>query len=90
MFYVDLFERLATEYSNFTFCTALSAPLDEDMWTGSTGFIHEMVFAQALENHPNIGGVEFYLCGPPMMIKACSKMLADLKVPLAHISYDEF
>lgn len=90
LFYVDLFERLATEYSNFTFCTALSAPLDEDMWTGSTGFIHEMVFAQALENHPNIGGVEFYLCGPPMMIKACSKMLADLKVPLAHISYDEF
>ncbi len=49
-----------------------------------------MVFAKALENHPNIGGVEFYLCGTPMMIKACSKMLADLKVPLAHISYDEF
>jgi hypothetical protein len=25
-----------------------------------------------------------------MMIKACTKMLADLGVPPAHIAYDEF
>jgi len=25
-----------------------------------------------------------------MMIKACSKMLADLGVPAAHIAFDEF
>ena len=90
LFYTDLFENLAAKHQNFTFETALSAPLDEDAWTGHTGFIHEVVLAKALENHPNIGGVEFYLCGPPMMIKACTKMLADLGVPAAHITYDEF
>jgi MocE subfamily Rieske [2Fe-2S] domain protein len=90
LFYTDLFEDLAAKHQNFTFETALSAPLDEDAWTGHTGFIHEVVLAKALENHANIGGVEFYLCGPPMMIKACTKMLADLGVPPAHIAYDEF
>jgi Na+-transporting NADH:ubiquinone oxidoreductase subunit NqrF len=34
--------------------------------------------------------VEYYLCGPPMMIKACTKMLADLGVPPHQIAYDEF
>jgi Na+-transporting NADH:ubiquinone oxidoreductase subunit F len=33
---------------------------------------------------------EYYLCGPPMMIKACNKMLYDLVVPANHITYDEF
>jgi Na+-transporting NADH:ubiquinone oxidoreductase subunit NqrF len=90
LFYTDLFEDLAAKHQNFTFETALSSPLDEDGWTGHTGFIHEVVLANALENHANIGGVEFYLCGPPMMVKACTKMLSDLGVPPAHISYDEF
>ena len=90
LFYTDLFEQLATSHQNFSFHTALSAPLDEDKWTGDTGFIHEVVLAKALENHESIAGVEFYLCGPPMMIKACTKMLADLGVPPAHIAYDEF
>ena len=90
LFYTDLFENLAATHQNFSFHTALSSPLDEDKWTGHTGFIHEVVLAKALENHPQIAGVEFYLCGPPMMIKACTKMLADLGVPLAHIAYDEF
>jgi Na(+)-translocating NADH:ubiquinone oxidoreductase F subunit len=90
LFYTDLFQDLAAKHPNFSFETALSSPLDEDAWTGHTGFIHEVVLAKALENHANIGGVEFYLCGPPMMIKACTKMLADLGVPPAHIAYDEF
>jgi Na+-transporting NADH:ubiquinone oxidoreductase subunit NqrF len=34
--------------------------------------------------------VEFYLCGPPMMIKACTRMLADLGVPAERIAFDEF
>lgn len=32
----------------------------------------------------------YYLCGPPMMIRACSKMLADLGVCPEHIAFDEF
>jgi len=90
IFYEDYFENLAEEHANFDFHTALSEPLDEDNWTGHTGFIHEVVLTQYLENHPNPKAVEFYLCGPPMMIKACNKMLKDLGVTEEQIAYDEF
>jgi hypothetical protein len=30
------------------------------------------------------------LWGPPMMIKACTKMLSELGVPSSQIAYDEF
>jgi len=90
LFYGDYFERLACENENFTFHTALSSPLPEDNWTGHTGFSHEVVREQLLKNHPHIQAVEFYLCGPPQMIKACNQMLAGLGVLPAQIAYDEF
>ena len=90
LYYEDYFEKLAEEHGNFEFNVALSEPLDEDNWTGHTGFIHEAVLINYLEDHPNPKAIEFYLCGPPMMVKACSKMLADLGVTEEQIAYDEF
>ena len=90
IFYADYFEKLAAEHHNFDFQLALSDPLDEDNWTGHTGFIHEAVLINYLENHPNPKAVEFYLCGPPMMIKACTKMLAQLGISDEQIAFDEF
>jgi Na+-transporting NADH:ubiquinone oxidoreductase subunit NqrF len=55
-----------------------------------TGFIHEVVRENYLKSHPSIGAVEFYLCGPPIMIKACTKMLADLGVSDGQVSFDEY
>ena len=83
-------DELAAKHQNFTFETALSAPLDEDGWSGHTGFIHEVVLAKALENHPQIAGVEFYLCGPPMMNAAVFKTLLDLGVERENIMLDDF
>ena len=34
--------------------------------------------------------IEFYLCGPPMMISAVQKMLWDLGVEEDMIAYDDF
>lgn len=90
IFYDDYFQSLADSRPNFSFNLALSSPLDEDAWTGHTGFIHEVVFEQYLKKHPNPKAVEYYLCGPPMMIKACSKMLGELGIPANQIAYDEF
>jgi Na+-transporting NADH:ubiquinone oxidoreductase subunit F len=90
IFYADLFESLASEHPNFSFHLALSSPLPEDEWTGLTGFIHEVVRGQYLKNHSNPKAVEFYLCGPPMMIKACLAMLISLGVQDSQIAYDEF
>jgi MocE subfamily Rieske [2Fe-2S] domain protein len=90
IFYEDYFEELAREHHNFSFHLVLFAPLPEDNWPGSVGFIHEVVFNEYLYQHPSPESAEYYLCGPPMMIKACTKMLANLEVPTHHIAYDEF
>lgn len=90
IFYQDYFEQLAADHGNFKFHIALSTPLPEDQWEGHEGMIHDVVFAQYLKQHPNLSAVEFYLCGPPMMIKACRKMLDGLGVNVSQISFDEF
>ncbi len=90
IFYEDSFDSLANEYPNFSFHVALSDPQPEDHWEGATGFIHEVVRRDYLQDHPNPAAVEYYLCGPPMMIKACTQMLSDLGVPTHQIAYDEF
>jgi len=48
------------------------------------------VLERYLREHHNPQAVEYYLCGPPMMIKACTKMLAGMGVPSHQIAYDEF
>ncbi len=90
IFYADYFKGLATAHPNFRFELALSSPLAEDAWSGHTGFIHEVVLQQYLRDHPNPRAVEYYLCGPPQMIKACTKMLETLGVLPTSIAYDEF
>ena len=90
IFYEDYFRGLAERHLNFTFHLALSSPLPGDSWAGPTGLIHKVVLGQCLRDHPNPRAVEYYLCGPPMMIRACTRMLADLGVPADHIAFDEF
>lgn len=90
IFYADHFESLASAHHNFSFHVALSSPLPEDDWRGHTGFIHEVVLEKYLRAHPRPETVEYYLCGPPMMIKACTRMLEKLDVPGHQIAYDEF
>ena len=90
VYYQEYFERLAREFPNFSFHLALSEPQPDDQWDGATGFIHEVLAEEYLMKHPKPAGVEYYLCGPPVMIKACTGMLADLGVPAGQIAYDEF
>lgn len=90
IYYEEYFRKLEEKHPNFTFHLALSAPLDEDNWIGSEGFIHEVVMDEYLREHPNPEMAEYYLCGPPMMIKACCRMLASLGVAEKQIAYDEF
>jgi Na+-transporting NADH:ubiquinone oxidoreductase subunit F len=90
LFYEDYFHNLERYHHNFTFHVALSLPLPEDNWTGDTGLIHEVLHAKYLAGHSDPAVAEYYLCGPPMMIKACTRMLNELSVPKQHISYDEF
>jgi Na+-transporting NADH:ubiquinone oxidoreductase subunit F len=90
LFYEAFFSDLARTNSNFQFHTVLSSPLPQDEWKGHEGFIHEVVLHSYLLRHPSPTNVEYYLCGPPMMIRATQRMLSELGVPADHISFDEF
>ena len=90
IFYNDYFQSMADRYPNFDFNIALSEPLDEDKWTGPVGYIHEVALELYLKHHANPQALEFYLCGPPMMLESCKKMFATLGVYEDQISFDEF
>jgi len=89
-FYSEEFDALAKENPNFTWHLALSEPLPEDNWTGLTGFIHQVLYDSYLKDHPSPEDVEYYICGPPMMLQACQKMLDDLGVEPENIAFDDF
>ena len=90
IFYEEYFQNLARANPNFSFNLALSSPLEQDQWSGYVGFIHEVILEKHLIEHVNPKAIEYYLCGPPMMIKACTRMLTELGVPTSQIAFDEF
>ena len=88
--YRDEFDQIAAENPNFKWTLALDSPQPEDNWTGPVGFIHQVIFDNYLKNHENPEDIEYYLCGPPMMIQEVTKMLYDLGVPDENVMYDNF
>ncbi len=90
IFYEEQFEEIEKNSPNFKFHIALSEPKEEDNWKGYTGFIHQVIFENYLKNHDAPEDIEYYLCGPPMMTAAMTKMLDGLGVPEENIMYDNF
>jgi Na+-transporting NADH:ubiquinone oxidoreductase subunit F len=89
-FYVDEFDALAAANPNFEWHLALSEPLPEDRWTGPTGFIHNVLYEQYLQQHAMPEDVEYYMCGPGVMNKAVIAMLTSLGVDRENIMLDDF
>ncbi|MBN8588192.1 MAG: NADH:ubiquinone reductase (Na(+)-transporting) subunit F [Rhodothermia bacterium] len=90
IFYEEHFRAIEKDFPNFQFNIALSEPLPEDNWTGYVGFIHQVVLDQYLSKHEAPEDIEYYLCGPPMMLSAVDKMLDSLGVPKEKIAFDDF
>jgi Na+-transporting NADH:ubiquinone oxidoreductase subunit F len=90
VFYESDFNEIKSENDNFDFTIALSEPKKEDNWTGKTGFIHQVIYDEYLSKHESPEDIEYYLCGPPMMIAAVKKMLYDLGVPDENVMFDDF
>ncbi len=90
IFYREEMDALAAKHANFNWTIVLSDPAPSSNWTGSTGFVHSEVFKQHLQNHPAPEDCEYYLCGPPLMIRAVMAMLDDLGVDRDHIFNDDF
>lgn len=90
LFYQNDFEEIARENDNFSFHIALSDPQPDDHWTGATGFIHQVIYDQYLKDHPAPEDIQYYICGPPLMLQAVLKMLDSLGVSPENIHYDDF
>jgi len=90
MFYDDHFKKIQDKFPNFEYHVALSDPMPEDNWKGFTGFIHQVVHDNYLKEHEDPTEIEYYMCGPPMMNTAVTKMLEDLGVEEDMIDYDDF
>ena len=90
MFYDDNFKDIEKNFQNFSYNVALSEALPEDNWEGMTGFIHSALLENYLKDHEEPEEIEYYLCGPPMMIAAVQKMLDSLGVPEEMIAFDSF
>ncbi len=90
VFYEDHFRKIEEEFPNFTFHIAMSEPRPEDNWDGYVGFIHQVVYDHYLKDHPAPEDVEYYLCGPPLMLRSALGMLDDLGIEEEMIRFDEF
>jgi Na+-transporting NADH:ubiquinone oxidoreductase subunit F len=90
IFYQADFERLAAEHENFQWHVALSELRADEQWSGPRGFIHDVLYQQFLKNHAAPEECDYYLCGPPLMIAAVTKMLDDLGVERESILFDDF
>lgn len=90
LFYADELDQLQAHHENFSWTVALSDAKPEDHWTGATGFIHDVVFENYLKDHSAPEDCEYYLCGPPLMIKAVFTMLDNLGVDRENILFDDF
>ncbi len=100
LFYVEQFRDIEKKFPNFRFYIGLSEPTEEDNWKikkniddegdGFVGFIHQVLYDNYLSKHPEPEEVEYYLCGPPMMNSAVTKMLDDLGVPPENVRFDDF
>jgi len=90
VFYYDQFREIEKNFPNFTFTVALSDALPGDNWTGPKGFIHQVIYDQYLSKHEEPEEIDYYLCGPPMMNSAVTKMLYELGVPDENVLFDDF
>ncbi|BBO77325.1 Na(+)-translocating NADH-quinone reductase subunit F [Desulfosarcina widdelii] len=90
LFFEQEFKELAEKYPNFSYYAALSNPMPEDNWEGMTGYIHQQLHDHYLSDHEDPTEIEYYLCGPPMMVQAIEDMLDNLGVEPEMIAYDKF
>jgi Na+-transporting NADH:ubiquinone oxidoreductase subunit F len=90
MFYDEEFKELEKEFENFFYHVALSEPQPEDRWDGPIGFIHQVLYENYLKDHEDPTEIEYYICGPPMMLKAVREMLDSLGVEPEMVAFDDF
>ncbi|MDD4016537.1 MAG: 2Fe-2S iron-sulfur cluster binding domain-containing protein [Kiritimatiellae bacterium] len=86
LFLNDLMRSLEQKLPNFSFIPTLSSPQPEDRWEGEIGKVTDAVGRHVKD----ASRAEAYLCGSPLMIDACIKLLREKDMPEDKIFYDKF
>lgn len=89
-FLAEEFLDIEKKFPNFKYILALSDPKPSDNWQGAKGFIHQVALDSYLKHHEDPTEIEYYLCGPPMMVNSVVAMLHDLGVDDEMIAFDAF
>ncbi len=90
LFYTEEMDALAAAHENFDWTVVLSDPSPEDAWEGPQGFVHSVVWQSYLRDHPAPEACEYYLCGPPLMMRAVFGTLDDAGVDRSSVFFDDF
>lgn len=92
-FFLEDFWELEKEYSNFHFHLSLDRQdpkADEAGVNYYTGFAVNCIRDTYLKDHESPEDCEYYLCGPPMLIKTVTDYLDSLGVDKDAIMFDDF
>ena len=86
----DYFKNLQKSMSNFLYISVLS---DDDEWAGECGFIDQSRlenYAACEDIEPSNQKKEYFICGPPEMIKKVKKSLKLMNVAPKFIHTEKF
>lgn len=92
-FFLEDFWELEKEYPNFHFHLSLDMPDPKADAAGVkyyTGFAVNCIRDSYLKDHEAPEDCEYYLCGPPMLIKTVTDYLDSLGVEKDAIRFDDF
>lgn len=87
--YIEEMAELARRHPNFSWHLVLSEEAEHGAGL-LKGLVHEATHEHLLRDHPDLHGCEFYLCGPPAMLKATRQLLQKLGVPDDRVAFDDF
>jgi len=82
LYALDVPKKWLERSAGFRFIPVLSAPEQEDGWTGRTGFVHQAV----MDDHPTLENMQVYACGAPAMTSAAREDFTSLRA----LPSDEF
>jgi NAD(P)H-flavin reductase/ferredoxin len=84
LYALDEIGKLLETMRGLTFVPVLAEP--HEAWDGATGLVTDAIAA----HRPSYSGTDAYLCGPPGMIAAATKILVSRGVREKNISFDAF
>ncbi len=83
--YKNEFDWLQRENNNLKVVYVLNNPHSE--WKGNTGYINAKMVRKEVTDYTSR---VFYICGPPIMVKAMKKLLQELKISAENIKTENF